>query len=114
MTTHYGELTVTIKGLAAGYHLVKHNPQRIDIASTVYRRAAFHLFRRGVINRAHHRSRLREPNIFTCDLCQAEVGYFDDLFGGNQDIGWLNVAVCDCPRVSVVEGLQGLASITGG
>ena len=95
----------------AGEHLVEHDAQREQVGPRV-ERAAPHLLRRHVGERAHHRPRLRLEQRPGRDrgrrralvvLGQAEVEQLDAPAAVDHQVGALDVAVDDAVAVRLVE-----------
>ena len=104
-------------GLAAerplpGCHLVQHESERKQIGAGVDRATA-ELFRRHVRQRAERRSRPGQRRVDRARLVvmiavgfrQTEVENLDRALFGQEDVGWLQVAMDDAARVSSLEAI---------
>ena len=91
------------EGDTSGEALVQHEPERVQVGTTIELLAA-HLLRREVLRRAHHDVVAGEVGFGGLQpLGDAEIGQQHPPVGGHHDVARLHVTVDEAGDVSVVE-----------
>ncbi len=107
-----GIAALSLKGCAAGHHLVEHHPQRPDVRALIDFLATG-LLRGHVRHRTDRRAGLRDA-LGPRQLRQAEVEDLHRAARGDQQIGGLDVPMHDARAVGLREPLADLGGDVDG
>ncbi|OQA94875.1 MAG: hypothetical protein BWY25_02630 [Chloroflexi bacterium ADurb.Bin222] len=97
-----------IEGYLSAQHLIRHNPQRIEITAVIYRQP-LNLFRRHVRRRSQYRAARGEPRGRARPLQglrDAEICNHDPVVFREQDIRRFDIAVQKAPFVCIIQCLR--------
>src|SRR5260221_4535147 len=101
------------EGGAACDQMVKHGPERINIAPPADLSAIGRsLLWRHIIRRTQHLARDRQIGLAFEPLGQSEIGDPRLIVGVDEDVGWLEVAMQDAAFVRVMDGLSDGLEVT--